>query len=63
MLKILLWFVSPDDRFLQSAILILKNQFNDIELVGVTASVIIRLQADGKNVPFIPLDKVDGGGV
>ena len=62
MLKILLWVVSQDGRFLNGALKILERQHNGVEVVGVTAGVPIQLVKDGKKVDFIPLDKVDGGG-
>ncbi len=62
MKKILLWFVSNDKRFFQGAITILERQHNGLYIVGVTAGVPIQLQVNGKNVNFIPFDKVDRGG-
>ena len=58
MLKILLWFVSNDVRFLDTATKILERQHNGIEIVGVTANVSIKLQRDGKNLPFVLLSEV-----
>ncbi|MBR3747196.1 MAG: DUF1919 domain-containing protein [Selenomonadaceae bacterium] len=58
MKKVLLWFFSNDGKFLNSAAEILERQHNGLEVIGVTASVPISLQRYGKNVSFIPLDKV-----
>ena len=58
MKKVLLWFFSYDGKFLNSAAEILERQHNGLEVIGVTASVPISLQRYGKNVSFIPLDKV-----
>ena len=63
MLKILLWVVSQDGRFFNGAMKILERQHNGLEVVGVTAGVPIHLAKDVKKVDFIPLDKVDGGGI
>lgn len=63
MKKVLLWFVSNDGRFLNAAMQILERQQNGLDVVGVTAGVPIQFQVNGKNVPFIPLDKIDGGGM
>lgn len=61
MLKVLVWIVSNDDRYLEKAINILASQQNGVELVGVTADLAVQFTCDGKTVPFIPLDKVSGG--
>ena len=42
---------------------ILERQHNGLEVVGVTANEEIGLVKDGRNVPFIPLDRLTGGGV
>ncbi len=63
MLKALIWVVSNDGRFFNGAINILERQHNGLELVGVTANAPIQLAKDGKKVTFLPLDKVDGGGL
>ena len=65
MLKILIWVVSQDTRFFNSAINILERQHNGVELVGLTAIREVELFTGGKNVPnvpFIPLEKLTGGG-
>lgn len=59
MLKVLIWVVSNDYRFLNGAISILERQHNGLELVGVTAGTPIQLTKDGKNVPFIPLAEIE----
>lgn len=64
MLKVMLWVVSNDGRFFNGALNILERQHNGIELVGVTAAAPIQLAKDGRNVPFVPLDKlIAWGGV
>ena len=65
MLKTFLWVVSNDGRFFNGTLKILERQHNGIDLVGVTAHVPINFAANGKNIPFVPLDKLDalGGGV
>lgn len=62
MLKVLLWVVLDDGRFLQDAVNILSQQHNGIELVGVTANEEISLDKDGEIVPFIPLAEINMGG-
>ena len=62
MLKVMLWVVSNDGRFFNGALSILERQHNGIELVGVTAVAPIQIAKDGRNVPFVSLDEVDGGG-
>jgi len=65
MLKVMLWVVSNDGRFFNGALSILERQHNGIELVGVTAVAPIQIAKDGRNVPFVPLDKIIawGGGL
>ena len=63
MLKVLFWIVSNDSRFFNGAMNILERQHNGLEIVGVTASVPIQLNKNGKIVNFIPLNEVDGGGI
>ena len=63
MLKALIWVVSNDRRFFNGAMNILERQHNGLEVVGVTASVPINLVKDGRNVTFVPLAEVDGGGI
>lgn len=63
MLKVLAWVVSNDSRFLNGALNILERQHNGLELVGVTANAETSLVHESKNVPFIPLDKLTGGGI
>ena len=63
MLKVLIWVVSEDTRFFNGAINILERQHNGVELVGITSSREIGLVKDGRNVPFLPLNKVDSGEV
>ena len=58
MMKIMLWVVSKDNGFLDGALNILERQHNGIELVGVTAEAPIQIAKDGRNVPFVPLDKI-----
>ena len=62
MLKVLIWIVSNDSRFFQGAMSILERQHNGLEVIGVTANEEIGLVKDGRNVPFIPLDRLTGGG-
>ena len=65
MIKVLIWVVSEDTRFFNSAITILERQHNGVELVGLTAIQEIELFKGGKNVlnvPFIPLGKLTGEG-
>ena len=62
MLKVLIWIVSNDSRFFQGAMSILERQHNGLEVIGVTANEEIGLVKDGRNVPFIPLARLTGGG-
>ena len=65
MIKVLIWVVSEDTRFFNGAINILERQHNGVELVGLTAIQKVKLHKDGKNVlnvPFIPLERLTGGG-
>ena len=59
MLKILLWIVSNDGRFFQDAMITLKSQHNEINVVGLTVNNEIGFVMNGKDVPFIPQDEVD----
>ncbi len=63
--RIVVWFVSNDTRFISHAINILGNQFNGIDIVGVTANNKIEINDNqGRAVPFIPLQELanNGGG-
>ncbi|MBR3049822.1 MAG: hypothetical protein IKG61_00030 [Selenomonadaceae bacterium] len=62
MLKVFLWFVSNDSRFFNGALNILERQHNGVEVVNLTAVAPIQLTKDGKIVPFVPLDRLTGGG-
>ena len=59
--RIIIWFVSNDERFIGGALNILERQFNGIEIVGVTATQKISIE----DIPFIPFNEisVNGGGV
>lgn len=61
MIKLLIWQVSNNRRYLDGALKTLERQHNGIELVGVTADAETSLVYEGKNVTFIPLDKLTGG--
>ena len=61
MIKVLIWKVSNDENSLDGALKILERQHNGIELVGVTANTATSLVYEGKNVTFVPLDKLTGG--
>lgn len=58
MLKVLIRVVSEDTSFFNGAITILERQHNGVELVGLTSVREIGLAKDGRNVPFLPLDKI-----
>ena len=62
MLKILLWVVSNDGRFLQGAVNVLERQHNGVELVGVTSMQEISLAKDGKAVPFVLPNEIEWAG-
>ena len=62
MIKVLIWQVLNNRNYLDSALKTLERQHNGIELVGVTADAETSLVYEGKNVTFIPLDKLTGGG-
>lgn len=62
MIKVLVWKFSDDTGFQDKAIKILEQQHNGVEIVGVTAETETTLVYEGKNVTFIPLAEVDGGG-
>lgn len=57
-MKVLIWFVSNDGRFFNSAMTILARQNGGLGIVGCTAVAPVQLQFGDKNVDFIPLDKV-----
>ena len=59
--RIIIWFVSNDRRFINSALNILAQQHNGIEIVGVTATQKISIN----NFPFLPLNEIslNGGGM
>ena len=63
MKKIFIWMVSNDIRFLNAAVNILERQHNGVEIIGVTVPAEINFVWDDRKVPFIPLDKLTGGGV
>ena len=51
MKKVLLWIVANDGRFFQGAINILEQQYNGIEVVGMTSSLPIELKnPQGENL-------------
>lgn len=63
--RIVIWFVSPDQRFIGNAVNILEGQFNGIDIVGVTANVQVSAKDNhGRAVPFIPIQELstNGGG-
>ena len=59
--RIIIWFVSNDDRFIIGAVDILTRQFNGVEIIGITA--IEKIFSD--KLPFIPLNEIsmNGGGM
>ena len=61
--RIVIWIVSPDQRFIGNAVNILEMQFNGIDIVGVTANVQISATDNhGRALPFIPLKELVGNG-
>ena len=62
MIKVLVWQVSDNKQYLDDALKILERQHNGIELVGVTADAETSFVYEGRNVTFVPLAEVDGGG-
>ena len=59
--RIIIWFVSNDNRFIGAALNILAQQHNGIEILGVTATQNISVN----NFKFIPLNEIslNRGGV
>ena len=59
--RIIILFVSPDNRFIGAALNILERQHNGVEIVGVTATQKISVN----NLPFLPLNEIslNRGGV
>ena len=59
--RIIIWFVSNDNRFIGAALNNLAQQHNGIEILGVTATQKISVN----NFKFIPLNEINlnGGGV
>ena len=59
--RIIILFVSPDNRFIGAALNILERQHNGVEIVGVTATQKISVN----NLPFLPLNEIslNKGGV
>ena len=59
--RVIIWFVSNDGRFINSALNILAQQHNGIEIIGVTATQNISVN----NLPFLPLNEIslNRGGV
>lgn len=63
MLKVLVWQFSINKKpIIESALKILDQQHDGIELVGITAETETPLVYEGKNVTFIPLSEANGGG-
>ena len=61
--RIVILFVSPDQRFIGNAVSILEMQFNGVDIIGVTASDSIEVtDYQGRSVPFIPLKELVGNG-
>ncbi|MBQ9488160.1 MAG: hypothetical protein IJU91_10270 [Selenomonadaceae bacterium] len=61
--RIVIWIVSPDQRFIGGAVNILERQFNGVEIVGVTANTKIAAKDNhGRAVPFIPIQELSGKG-
>ena len=58
--RIIIWFVTNDGRYIVKAGNILEQQFNGVEIVGVTANEKISIN----EAPFIPLNEIsmNGGG-
>ena len=59
--RIIIWLVSNDGRFINSALNILAQQHNGLEILGVTATQKISIN----NFPFLPLNEIslNRGGV
>ena len=59
--RIIIWFVTNDGRYIVKAGNILEQQFNGVEIVGITANEKISIN----EVPFIPLNEIsmNGGGM
>ena len=60
--RIIIWYVSDDERYIDNAISILVQQLNGLEIIGMTAIEKISVN----NLPFIPLNEISmnmGGGM
>lgn len=63
--RVVIWFVSNDNRFIGNAKNILEKQFNGVDLIGVTANTKITVKDEtGRELPFLPLNELsqNGGG-
>lgn len=58
MLKTFLWVASEYTTYFEESLKILERQHNGIDLVGMTSAVEITLDIKGKNIPFVPIDKL-----
>ena len=57
--RIVIWFFSPDQRFIGNAVNILERQFNGVDIVGVTARYSIEVTDNrGRVLPFISLQEL-----
>ena len=52
--RIIIWYVSDDERYIDNAISILVQQLNGLEIIGMTAIEKISVN----NLPFIPLNEI-----
>ncbi|MBR4151719.1 MAG: DUF1919 domain-containing protein [Selenomonadaceae bacterium] len=57
-MKVLIWVITVDIKFLDSAIKILEQQNYGTEIIGVTAAKEVLLQRDGRKIKFITFSEV-----
>ena len=60
--RIIVWFAAPDVQFLNPATNILRKQFGNFDVIGMTGEQPLKITLEGKNIPFIPLTALNGNG-
>ena len=60
--RIIVWFAAPDVQFLNPATNILRRQFGNFDVIGMTGEQPLKITLEGKNIPFIPLTSLNGNG-
>ena len=51
--RIIVWFAAPDVQFLNPATNILRRQFGNFDVIGMTGEQPLKITLEGKNIPFM----------